>query len=123
MAACQTALGRGTPAYGVIGLTGAFLHAGAARVLSTLWTVDDEATAALMSAFYRGLFLDHLSPSAALHRAQLSIAASPRWRSPYYWAGVVLYGDWQALRTRIDRPGKLGIINNSPVHRRRAKRP
>jgi CHAT domain-containing protein len=94
LAACQTALGRLSLGYGVIGLTGAFLHAGAARVLSTAWTVDDEATAALMTAFYRGLLVEHLSPSLALREAQLAIASNPRWRSPYYWAGVLLYGDW-----------------------------
>jgi CHAT domain-containing protein/tetratricopeptide (TPR) repeat protein len=97
MSACQTARGRDSTSFGVVGLTGAFLHAGAARVLATLWTVDDEATAVLMSAFYRGLLSEHLSPAAALRQAQLSIAEIPRWHSPYYWAGVLLYGDWRPM--------------------------
>jgi CHAT domain-containing protein/tetratricopeptide (TPR) repeat protein len=99
MSACQTARGRKSTSFGIVGLTNAFLHAGAARVLATLWTVDDEATSVLMSAFYRGLFAERLSPAAALRQAQLSIAEIPRWHAPFYWAGVSLYGDWRPMRT------------------------
>ena len=52
LSACETARGRVYMTEGVLGLTHPFLHAGAPRVLCSLWNVDDEATQALMLAFY-----------------------------------------------------------------------
>lgn len=98
LSACQTALGRETHDHGVIGLTAAFLRAGATRVLSTAWKVDDEATAELMRLFYSGLLgPERLSPPAALRAAQLALAQSERWQSPYYWAAFMLHGDWRPM--------------------------
>lgn len=75
------------------GLARAFLDAGAARVLGSLWRVDDLATAELMRRFYQALLEDGLSARAALRRAQLDLRADPRWSAPFYWAGFVLRGD------------------------------
>jgi CHAT domain-containing protein len=36
-----------------------------------------------------------LPPAAALRAAQLEIRAQPQWRSPYFWAGFVLQGEWR----------------------------
>jgi len=63
-------------------------------VVSTLWSVDDRATAELMQQFYSGVLREGLTPAAALRAAQLHLAASPRWSAPYYWAGFILQGDW-----------------------------
>jgi CHAT domain-containing protein len=96
LSACQTALGRDIHGEGVVGLTSAFLHAGAARVLSSAWQVDDEATAELMREFYRVMLARRSrTPAAALREAQLAIARHERWRSPYYWAGFLMNGDWR----------------------------
>jgi len=96
LSACQTALGRDIRGEGVIGLTSAFLHAGAARVVSSAWQVDDEATAELMREFYRVMLGKRpRTPAAALREAQLAIARHDRWRSPYYWAGFLMNGDWR----------------------------
>lgn len=96
LSACQTGLGKDVKAEGLIGLTRGFMYAGAARVVVSLWKVDDEATAVLMEAFYAGLLgSDRLAPATALRRAQLSLARTPRWRSPYYWAGFVLQGEYR----------------------------
>jgi CHAT domain-containing protein len=94
LSACQTALGKEVRGEGVVGLTQGFMHAGATRVLVSLWNVSDEATAELMTRFYRAHLRQGLPAAAALRNAQLSLLADGRWSSPYHWAGLVLQGDW-----------------------------
>jgi CHAT domain-containing protein len=95
LSACETALGRDIRGEGLLGLTQGFLYAGAKGVVASLWPVADRATAELMRRFYDHMLLDGLRPAAALRRAQLSIAAEPRWRHEFYWSAFVLLGDWQ----------------------------
>lgn len=95
LSACQTALGTEIRGEGLVGLTRGFMYAGARRVVATLWAVDDSATSALMARFYRGMLRERLSPPAALRAAQRHIASQPQWAAPYYWAGVILQGDWR----------------------------
>lgn len=95
LAACLTAVGKDYGERGLATLSSAFLHAGATRVISSLWKVDDQATSALMGRFYELHLKRGLPAAAALRGAQLHIAASPRWRAPYYWAGFILQGHWK----------------------------
>ncbi|HEV7508353.1 MAG TPA: CHAT domain-containing tetratricopeptide repeat protein [Thermoanaerobaculia bacterium] len=95
LSGCRTALGKEVRGEGLLGLTRGFLYAGAPRVVASLWRVEDQATAALMTRFYRTLWQEHLRPAAALRAAQLSLSRERRWRDPYFWAGFVLQGDWQ----------------------------
>jgi CHAT domain-containing protein/Tfp pilus assembly protein PilF len=96
LSGCQTALGQDIRGEGLIGLSRAFMYAGARRVIASTWKVDDAATAELMTRFYRGLVgADHLTPAAALRAAQVGMMRQPRWQSPYYWAPFVLQGDWR----------------------------
>ena len=95
LSGCRTGLGKEIKGEGLIGLTGGLMYAGAKRVVVSLWSVDEEATAALMSYFYKGIFQDKLPPSQALRNAQLQIRQEPRWQNPYYWAGFTLQGDWR----------------------------
>jgi CHAT domain-containing protein/Tfp pilus assembly protein PilF len=95
LSACQTGLGREMRGEGLVGLTQAFFQAGARRVVVSYWNVQDLATAELMARFYKGLLGERLPPAAALRAAQLSIRAEDRWKSPYFWAGFVLHGDWR----------------------------
>lgn len=92
LSACQTALGE-VRGEGFVGLTRAFMYAGAPRVIVSLWNVSDQATAELMTHFYRAMFVDGLRPLAALRAAQLALSREPRWQAPYSWAGFVLQGD------------------------------
>lgn len=92
LSACRSGQGTQIAGEGLVGLSHAFLAAGAARVVASYWPVQDEATAELMARFYEGLLTRRLSASLALSRAQLSIAADPRWRRPYYWAGFSVQG-------------------------------
>jgi CHAT domain-containing protein len=71
------------------------MYAGTPRVLVSLWSVDDEATAILMSDFYEGILKKGLTPSAALRRAQQEMMKNPKYQSPYYWAAFTLQGEWK----------------------------
>jgi CHAT domain-containing protein/Tfp pilus assembly protein PilF len=95
LSGCRTALGKEIRGEGLLGLTRGFLYAGAARVVASLWWVDDRATAELMTRFYRGLWSGGLPPAAALRQARLAIAAERRFRDPYYWGAFLLQGDWR----------------------------
>jgi CHAT domain-containing protein len=95
LSACQTALGKEIKGEGLVGLTRGFMHAGAERVVASLWQVDDQATALLMQAFYRGMLKENMRPAAALRAAQMEMSKQKRWASPYYWAGFVIQGEWK----------------------------
>jgi len=94
LSACQTALGEELDGEGLVGLARAFSHAGARRLVVSLWQVDDLATAELMTEFYRQLLREKRPPAEALRRAQLHLARGETWRAPSYWAGFILLGDW-----------------------------
>jgi len=96
LSACQTGLGSGALADvpagdDWVGLTRAFLHAGARRVMATLWPVDDWATAALMERLY-GTGDVAADPARALAEAQRALLATPATAHPSYWAGFVVVG-------------------------------
>jgi CHAT domain-containing protein/Tfp pilus assembly protein PilF len=95
LSACQTGLGKEVRGEGLMGLTRAFMYAGVPRVIVSLWSVDDRATAELMAAFYRSLLRDHKRPSEALLAAQIELRKHKEWQSPYYWAAFVQQGDWK----------------------------
>ncbi|MBF0261147.1 MAG: CHAT domain-containing protein [Magnetococcales bacterium] len=90
LSACQTGLGqlRGSE---LLGLNRAFLYAGTRSVLSSLWRVDDLATALLMKHFYR--YHNHMGKAEALRQAQLLVRqAQPH---PANWAGFALVGEYR----------------------------
>jgi CHAT domain-containing protein len=95
LSACRTALGTDAGGEGLIGFTRGFMHAGAPRVVASLWDVQDDSTAAFMEAFYRRLLRDRLPAATALRRAQLDLKGQPRFAAPYHWAGFVIHGDWR----------------------------
>jgi CHAT domain-containing protein/Tfp pilus assembly protein PilF len=93
LSACQTALGKEIRGEGLVGLTQAFLDAGADGVLVSLWQVDDRATAELMRRLYEGMLREGLSPAAALRQAQIALWRGTSWQAPSYWAGFALQGE------------------------------
>jgi len=95
LSACRTALGQDVNGEGLVGMTQGFLHAGAPRLIVSLWDVDDHATSELMRRFYEALLRERLSPAEALRRAQISLWRDERWHAPYYWAGFLLQGEWR----------------------------
>ncbi len=95
LSACQTGLGKEIRGEGLVGLTRGFMYAGAARVVVSLWSVNDRATADLMSAFYQKMLRQGERPAAALRAAQIEMWRQKQWRSPYYWAAFTLQGEWR----------------------------
>jgi CHAT domain-containing protein/tetratricopeptide (TPR) repeat protein len=90
LSACQTALGKEVRGEGVVGLTRAFLYAGARSLVVSLWPVPDRSTSDLMYDMYRNL---GSGKAEALRRAKLGMISSERFSEPYYWAPFILSGD------------------------------
>jgi CHAT domain-containing protein len=117
LSACETGVGKVRGGEGVFSLQRAFHIAGTRAVVASLWAVDDRATQALMSRFYRNLWADQGKPLGkleALREAQLWLLhegakelGRPRGGlvrpdpvpqgplPPSYWAAFVLSGDWR----------------------------
>ena len=95
LSACETALGKDVKGEGLMSMVRGFMYSGTPRVLASLWKVDDQATAELMTEFYNELLVNKRTPAAALRQAQITqMQKNPR-RSPYYWAGFQLHGEWR----------------------------
>ncbi|MFP4296906.1 MAG: CHAT domain-containing tetratricopeptide repeat protein [Spirulinaceae cyanobacterium] len=94
LSACQTGLGQEVKGEGLVGLTRGFMYAGTPRAIVSLWNVDDEATAEMMSRFYRLLLQEKLPAIAALRQAQLEMQTETPWKNPYYWAAFTLQGEF-----------------------------
>ncbi|MFN2577028.1 MAG: CHAT domain-containing protein [Pyrinomonadaceae bacterium] len=96
LSACETGLGKEKRGEGVIGLTRAFMYAGAPTVGVSLWSVADKSTADLMTDFYKRLFASSATaPAAAMRDAQLSMISAKKYSAPFYWAPFVLVGEWK----------------------------
>lgn len=104
LSACETGVGKQKRGEGVMGLTRAFLYAGAPTVGVSLWSVADKSTAELMTDFYKRLLTSsgasasasaESSPAAAMRGAQLAMISGKKYSAPFYWAPFVLVGDWR----------------------------
>jgi CHAT domain-containing protein len=85
------------------GLRRALSIAGAASQVTSLWKVDDTATAAMMAQYY-SLLLQDKGRAEALRLAQRWIRQThPEWQHPYYWAAFVASGDWKPIERRFLR--------------------
>jgi CHAT domain-containing protein len=96
LSACETGLGKEKRGEGVMGLTRAFMYAGAPTVGVSLWSVADKSTADLMTDFYKRLLStgEGTTSSSALRGAQLAMISGKKYSAPFYWAPFVLVGDW-----------------------------
>lgn len=92
LSACQTAVGDKRAA---LGLAGVAIRSGARSTIATLWSVQDNSTAELITQFYNHLKQPGMTRAEALRQAQLSLLRSPDYQHPYYWAPFVLVGNWQ----------------------------
>ena len=90
ISACYSAGEHAYSGEGLVGLSWAFLRAGAHNVVAALWDVSDASTAQLMDKFY-----DELSKGAstdvALRTAKLSLLRGKEFHNPFYWAPFQLY--------------------------------
>lgn len=92
LSACDTASGDRRSA---LGLAGVAVRAGARSTLASLWQVNDNSTAELMTNFYQKLSGSNdqtITKAEALQDAQLNLLH--KYKAPYYWASYVLVGNW-----------------------------
>jgi CHAT domain-containing protein len=118
LSACETQLGELSAGDEVVGLNRAFLY-GSSTVIASLWSVDDEATGALMESFYRHL-LEGMGKAQALQAAQEEIRTDPdhpEWAHPYYWAAFVLNGDPGEVdsATKTLAEGEISVRGTLPI--------
>jgi CHAT domain-containing protein/Tfp pilus assembly protein PilF len=95
LSACETGLGRINSGEGVLGLTQAFLVAGAKGLSVSLWQVADESTAEFMVALYKLVEEQGLSYAEAMtevKRRFIKGEFGKKWTAPFYWAPFVYYG-------------------------------
>jgi CHAT domain-containing protein len=90
ISACYSAGERAYSGEGLVGLSWAFLRAGAHNVIAALWEATDASTELLMDKFYDELDKG-ASPDAALHAAKLSLLHHSGFHNPFYWAPFQLY--------------------------------
>jgi CHAT domain-containing protein len=91
LSSCRSAGARAYSGEGLVGLTWAFLQAGARRVIAGLWDVNDESTSMLMGGLYGGLARGVLAEDA-LRAAKLGLLHGDYpYRKPYYWGPFQLY--------------------------------
>jgi CHAT domain-containing protein len=88
LSACETGLGKDVEGEGVLGLTRAFLYAGAKDIVCSLWSVSDESTRRLMQQMYAGM-QKGMPVEAALQAAQQTLLQDPTTRHPFYWAAFI----------------------------------
>ena len=94
LSACNTGTGRIVRGEGVMSLARSFAYAGCPSLVMSLWSIDDKATEIIIGKFYEGLARG-LPKDEALREAKLFLmnSSEPRYRNPYYWAGLVHVGD------------------------------
>jgi CHAT domain-containing protein/tetratricopeptide (TPR) repeat protein len=91
ISACDSAGSRIYSSEGLVGLSWAFLRAGARRVIASLWEVNDASTPKLMDQLYSAIAAGE-DPAVALRNAKLSLLHSQTvYSRPFYWAPFVLY--------------------------------
>jgi CHAT domain-containing protein len=91
ISACDSARNRIYSSEGLVGLSWAFLRAGAQKVIAALWEVNDASTPQLMNRMYAAIAAGE-EPASALRAAKLSLLHSQSvYRRPFYWAPFVLY--------------------------------
>jgi CHAT domain-containing protein len=87
---CRSAGERAYSGEGLVGLSWAFVRAGAHNVIGALWDVSDASTPQLMDELY-GELKKGETPESALRRAKLTLLRSRTFRKPFYWAPFQLY--------------------------------
>jgi tetratricopeptide (TPR) repeat protein/CHAT domain-containing protein len=96
LSACETGLGKIYSGEGVVGLSQAFIIAGANGISASLWQVNDKSTAQFMIDVFTLAKTENISYMQAINKAKrlfIEGKHSEKWRSPYYWAPFIYYGN------------------------------
>jgi CHAT domain-containing protein len=102
LSACETGVGEVKDGEGVYGLRRSFFLAGSEALVMSLWSVSDQVTREMMTAYYTGL-KQGLGRGEALHQAQLAMLKRKGREHPFYWASFIQSGDWTSFS---ERPAK-----------------
>jgi CHAT domain-containing protein/tetratricopeptide (TPR) repeat protein len=92
LSACETGMGKILGGEGVVGLSEAFLTAGANSLSVSLWQVSDEGTREFMTGLYRAVRERGLSWARAMTEMKRAFIRGGAFREPFYWAPFVYYG-------------------------------
>jgi CHAT domain-containing protein len=104
LSGCETGLALSGGGDEQLGLARAFLAAGAASLVISLWSVEDTSTNELMQHFYQRL-LQGESKVQALRSAQCNLLhqTDSMYAHPYFWAGFRLVGGVGPLKYRTSQ--------------------
>lgn len=104
LSGCETGYGSIARGEGIMSLGRSFIHAGSRSVLTSLWKVDDDASATLMSNFYAALADGQSKPEAINNARQAYLAQADNFKShPFFWAAFTFTGDDRPLDVPADR--------------------
>ena len=97
LSACDTNVGRRIAGEGVFSLARGFFAAGSRRVVSSLWPVDDAATALLVGKLFDPIAKAEsagkgVDVAGALRDAKRAVRRSPSSAAPFYWAAFTFTG-------------------------------
>lgn len=92
LSACNTGVSSITKSDELIGLTRAFMFAGASSIVATLWVVDDSSTRLFMVEFYRSLLSGMRKSKAIISAQKYLMSTDPIYSHPYFWGGIILIG-------------------------------
>ncbi len=99
LSACETGIGELQRGEGIISLARGFSYAGAASIVTTLWSIDDNASANIMVDFYKNL-TDGLPKDIALRNSKVNYIANNIGNNrthPLFWAAFVPVGNMEPI--------------------------
>lgn len=96
LSACETSMGQLQRGEGIISLARGFSFAGAKSMVTSLWTVSERPTVALLQEFYKQLLKEGHTKDEALWKAKRDLL-SGEYQEPYYWAAFIPVGDMEAV--------------------------
>ncbi|MGI8718963.1 MAG: CHAT domain-containing protein [Nitrososphaeraceae archaeon] len=94
LSACETGVNKTNDADELIGLSRAFLFAGAISIIVSLWSVETESTRDLMENLYKNL-KDGKNKADSLREAQIKIMNKNEYSHPFFWAPFILVGEYR----------------------------
>ncbi|MBK8565058.1 MAG: CHAT domain-containing protein [Saprospiraceae bacterium] len=108
LSACNSGSGEVWLGEGTMSLARAFAFAGCTSLVTSLWSISDQATSQMMANFYQSL-KQGKEKHESLREAKLKYleSSSAEYAKPIYWAGFVMVGDTEALPTGFFKPDYL----------------
>ena len=107
LSACRTGSGQLARGEGLMGISRAFMYAGAKSLVLARWGVADRSTADFMKRYYDALAAGEDSRDALRQVKLQLIQAGGQLANPFYWAPFVLEGQPQKLQLKTMSGMKL----------------